>query len=181
METRLTIKFHHEQGLTPPEIFKLVKSSGVARSTVYNIINRLSETGSVAYRKRSERPRSARTPAIVKRLRARIARNPQQSQRKLSKSLCISQKSICRAIKEDLRLRPFKKRPAQGLSLAQKKMRLVRSKTLLARHATQDLDRIIFSDEKLFSVEESTNNQNVRIYAASFQDIQEELRTIHSF
>ena len=181
METRLTIKFHHEQGLTPPEIFKLVKSSGVARSTVYNTINRLSETGSVAYRKWSERPRSARTPAIVKRLRARIARNPQQSQRKLSKSLGISQKSICRAIKEDLGLRPFKKRPAQGLSLAQKKMRLVRSKTLLARHATQDLDRIIFSDEKLFSVEESTNNQNVRIYAASFHDIPEELRTIQRF
>ena len=132
-------------GLTPHKILKLVKSSGIARSTVYYTINRLRDTGSVAYRKRRGRPRSARTPAIVKRLRSQIARNPQQSQRKLSKSLSISQMSICRAIKENL-----------GLTLSQKKMRLDRSKVLLARHANQDLDRIIFSDEKLFSVEEST-------------------------
>jgi len=55
------------------------------------------------------------------------------------------------------------------------KKRYDRSKEFLIRHARQNLDRIIFSDEKLFSVEESYNSQNVRVYATSFEDIPEEL------
>lgn len=181
METRHTIKFHLDQGLKPSEIFKLVKPSGVARSTVYRTIDRLRSTGTLADRKRSGRPRTARTPAVVKRLRSRIARNPQQSQKTLSKGLGISARSICRALKEDLRLRPYKKRKAQGLSLKQMEKRHDRSKELLSWHARQNLDKIIFSDEKLFSVEESYNSQNVRVYASSFEDIPEELRTVQRF
>ena len=60
-------------------------------------------------------------------------------------------------------------------------MRLERSKNLLDRYAGHDLDFVIFSDEKLFSVEESFNSQNVRIYAACIEDIREELRTFQRF
>jgi hypothetical protein len=40
------------------------------------------------------------------------------------------------------------------------------------------VNSIVFSDEKLFVVEEKLNKQNDRIYAAAFEDIPEEIRTV---
>ena len=181
MDKRHTIKFYHDQGLAPADIFKSVKKHGITRDMIYRNINRLKDIGSITDRKRSGRRRSVRTPAAIKRLRSRIWRNPQQAQSSLARGLGVSKTSINRMLKKGLRLKPFKKRRAQGLSIEQKRKRLHRSKALLERHAGENLEKIIFSDEKLFSVEESFNNQNVGVYAASFQDIQEELRTVQRF
>ena len=43
------------------------------------------------------------------------------------------------------------------------------------------MNSIIFSDEKIFTVEEKFNKQNDRIYAASIEDIPEEMRTVPRF
>ena len=81
-------------------------------------------------------------------------------------------------LKKDVGLKPYKKLQTAKLSIAQKEMRLERLKNLLDRYADHYLDLVIFSDEKLFSAEESFNSQNVRIYAACIEDIPEELRTV---
>ena len=60
-------------------------------------------------------------------------------------------------------------------------MRLERSKALLRRYVFGDVDRIVFSDEKLFIVEERLNAQNDRIYAAAFENIPEQIRTAQHF
>lgn len=39
----------------------------------------------------------------------------------------------------------------------------------------------MFSDEKLFSVEEKLNRQNSRIYALTIKDISEDMRTVQRF
>ena len=161
-EARSVIKFHHDQGSKPAEIFHSLKKHGITRSMVYRTINRICETGTTSDRKRSGRPRSVRTPAMVKRLRARISRNPCQSQNSLAKAMKESRRSVQRALKEDLGLTAFRKRKAHGLTAPQREKRLERSKSLLSQHASENLTRIIFSDEKLFRVEKSHNPQNVR-------------------
>ena len=45
--------------------------------------------------------------------------------------------------------------------------RTVRSKGLLERHAVYGADNILFSDEKLFTIEEALNSQNDRIITSS--------------
>ena len=51
--------------------------------------------------------------------------------------------------------------------------RLTRSKGLLARLATQPVDQIVFSDDKLFTIEEATSKQNDRILALKYSSISE--------
>ena len=180
-DQRSLIKIHHDLGLDPCEIFKVVKIHGINKMMVSRTVKRLSETGSSSDRKRSGRPRTVRTPDMIKRVRERVRRNPQQSPNKIAKGVKTSRSSVRRMIVDDLSLRPFKKRKVHGLTTTQKNKRRDLAKQLLSRHAGESLDLIVFSDEKLFSVQETHNNQNVRIYAVSFDDVPEHLRTVSRF
>ena len=118
---------------------------------VYRTIKRLSETGSIDDRIRSGRPSSTFLPAMVKRLRSRLARNPQQSQKKLAQGLKTSKTSVQTMKRMELKFRPFKKPVVHGLTREQRKKRLDRSKLLMSRHASENLDKIFFLMRK-FSV-----------------------------
>jgi len=65
--------------------------------------------------------------------------------------------------------------------MQQRRARLERSNALLQRYDFGDVERIVFSDEKLFVVEEHLNAQNDRVYAASFEAIPERVRTVQRF
>ena len=43
------------------------------------------------------------------------------------------------------------------------------------------MENLVFSDEKLFTIEESSNRENDRIYAAFVEDIPEDIRNIQRF
>jgi inhibitor of nuclear factor kappa-B kinase subunit alpha len=77
--------------------------------------------------------------------------------------------------------KPYKLQKAHGLSAAQKEKRRIRCRRLLRRSGNDWVNSIIFSDEKIFTVEEKLNKQNDRIYAASIEDIPEEMRTVPRF
>ena len=176
-----TIKFYYEKNFSPYDIVKKLGSLHISESKIYRVCRRLREGQSVDNRHRSGRPRSARTAGIIKRVRERIRRMPLRSARKMSAQLGISDRSTRRIIKEDLGLKPYKKRKLHGLTSAQIEKRRVRSKELLKRHGKSNLEHIVFSDEKLFSVEERFNSQNSRIYALSIEDIPEHMRTVQRF
>ena len=93
----------------------------------------------------------------------------------------MSRSSVGRVLKIDLGLRPYKKRKAHGLTISGMAKRLDRCQRLVKRHAKKNLEKLVFSDEKLFGVEERLNSQNVRIYSLAFEDIPEELRTVQNF
>ena len=93
----------------------------------------------------------------------------------------VSQTSIQRILKEDVGLTPYKRRKVNGLSTQQRKTRLERSKALLQRCDFGDVERIVFSDETLFVIEEHLNAQNDRVYAAAFEAISERVRTVQRF
>jgi hypothetical protein len=86
-----------------------------------------------------------------------------------------------RILQNDLRTIPYKRRKQHGLSAKQKKKRLDRCKELLDRHDDESVKSIVFSDEKLFRVEEKFNAQNDRIYAVNFEDVPEHVRTVSRF
>ena len=180
-EKRSIVKFYHEQNYRPAQILELLKNTGINRKFIYRTIKRLNETGSIDDRKRSGRRRSVRTPRRIKAVKERMRRNPRRSQRKLASQMCASRSTIQRIIKQDLGLTPFKRRKVHGLTKQQCRTRLERSKALLQRYDFGDVERIVFSDEKMFVIEEHLNAQNDRVYAAAFEDIPERVRTVQRF
>lgn len=163
----------HNDGKTRMEIVRALKALKVTPKFVTRTIKRFLETGSLQDRVRSGRPRSVRTSAMVKAVRERVRRNPQRSQRKLAGQLGISRRSVQRVLKNDLRLRPYKRCKRQALTAAAMEKRLVRCRQLLQRHGD---DAILFSDEKIFNVQEKLNIQNNRVYSLHIEDIPLHLR-----
>ena len=75
-------------------------------------------------------------------------------------------------------MRSFRRKKVHFLTEKIKRKRLVKSKGLLKRHAVHGINNILFSDEKLFTIEEASNAQNDRIIASSARAIPEELRYV---
>lgn len=86
-----------------------------------------------------------------------------------------------RILKEDLNMTAYKKRKIHGITAAQIKKRYDRSNELLNRYADIDVKNIIFSDEKLFVLEEAFIAQNDRLYSTNISDIPTKKRDIPRF
>ena len=162
----------HCAGKTNPEIIKLLKAP---RSTVWKVVKRYQDLGTTSDWPRCGRPRTARTSVIKERIR----RNLKRSMRKMAKSLDMDEKSVRTIVKEDLKLSPFKMTNRQQLTDLQKQKRLDRSKILLnaMKDGTQ-AGEIVFSDEKMFTVEAKFNSQNDRILAKSADSIPPSVKTV---
>lgn len=168
---RAAVLHEIQQGKRPNEIFKVLKNSGIDRKFIWRIYKRCDETGSVEKRNGGGRPRTVRTPAFVKALREKIRRNPCRSQKKLALQLGTSRKTIGKALRDDLGLKALKKTKRHMLTAKQKKARVQKCRSLLRRHAGESWKSILFTDEKIFTVEASLNRQNDRVYARSVADI----------
>src|SRR5690349_17342654 len=131
-------------------------------------MKRYRETGSLEDRKHIGRPRNVCTPAVIKVVKERIKQNPERSGRKLAKDMYFGRMIMTEIFKQDLGLSALKKTKIHGLTTAQKVKRHQGSKFLLDWHAG---DEIIFSDEKLFLLQDSHNAQNDRVYPKFSNDI----------
>ncbi|XP_065654776.1 uncharacterized protein LOC136081391 [Hydra vulgaris] len=79
----------------------------------------------------------------------------------------IKRTSMAKIIKKKLKLKPYKKNKSQLLSQAAKVKRKDRSLGLLHRFNGIDYRNILFTDEKIFTVESILNKQNDRVWAKS--------------
>ncbi|XP_014788625.1 uncharacterized protein LOC106882455 [Octopus bimaculoides] len=138
----------HEKGMCPPEIFKLGKNLKINRMLIKRTIDRYQETSSIKDRQRSGHPRTSRTPKLIKNVREKIRRNPRRSMRRMAKEEQTSPRITRRICKSDLKLSPYKLQKRQLLSTPTIEKRL-----LLNSIKDGTLRNIIFSDEKLFSVQ----------------------------
>jgi hypothetical protein len=160
------------------EIFEELKLSGVTRNFVYRTLNRFSETGSLRDRERSGRPKSVTSPNLKRIVRDRIFRNPRRSMRKMTAELDVNRESIRCLIRKDLGLFPFKRHRVHHLNASIRDKRLIRSKALLRRLAKINAENVLWSDEKLFTIEESTNRQNDCILSSTSSAIPEHFKYV---
>jgi DDE superfamily endonuclease len=82
--------------------------------------------------------------------------------RKISRETGISRTAVINIAKNEFNLRPYKLQKAQLLTERMMATRLERSRALLTRTAGQE---VLFTDEKIFTVEASHNHQNDRIWS----------------
>lgn len=93
----------------------------------------------------------------------------------MSREMGISARSMSRLIKHDLHMSAYRRITGQRLTASLKQIRVQRAEALLRRYADGGHRSILFSDEKMFNIEEKFNRQNDKIYAHSSREAQEKI------
>ena len=83
-----------------------------------------------------------------------------KSPRDIQKLTGISRTSVRRIAKRDLQLKVFRRKKAHLLSDSDREKRVKCCKTLLARRCLQTVDKVQFSDEKIFTVHCAATNKH---------------------
>ena len=160
------------------QILKALGSPKFSRSLISRTIKRYIETGDLVDKQRSGRPITIRTPANKKKVRQILTRRPMMSHRKVTAKVGIDKESARRLIKKDLEMKCFKRSRVESLNGQVIKKRIQGYRRLLDRLKNVNSDSIVFSDEKIFCIEEKWNSQNSRVYSLTRNDIPENLRSV---
>ena len=172
-EKRVAIVALFECGKTAKQIHQLLKPLSINERFVFRALQRYQETDDVEDRPRDGRPRSVRSQNVVNAVRERVRRNPLRKQKRLAMEMNISRRSMSRILREDLQLGAYRRCVSHLLTPKLKEIRLERCKKLLKRFKNNGHRRILFSDEKIFTIEEKFNRQNDRVYAKSCYEAKE--------
>ena len=157
-ENRVAIIALYRVGKSPPDIFQTLKKLKISKMFVYRTIERFVETGTVEDRPRTGRPRNVRTPELVKAVAARFRRNHVRKQSVMARELSVSKMSMSRVLRSDLGLKAYRRSTGHFLTLQLKQMRVIKCKRLLERYAGNGHRKILFTDEKIYTIEESFNS-----------------------
>jgi len=154
----------YENGESATKIFHDLQGV-ISRKTIFNWCKMIRETGSIDLATSSGRPRIIRTKKMVQKIKNRLKRKKRVSSRKLAQELDISKTSVLRVLKDDLGLRPYKKRIVPLMTDAQKAKRKKFANWIRTNFKKEDTLRILFSDEKMFDIDGVYNAQNDRVWA----------------
>ena len=90
-----------KDGIFRQDISKHLK---VNRKLVWKNIEHYAKTGDIQNRPGQGRPRTARTPKVVKSTRDKITRNPKRSIQNLAKESNVSYETISTVLRKDLKM-----------------------------------------------------------------------------
>ena len=176
----------HKAGLGATEIVRRNPERNWKVSTIQRAIEKLKvskcnndlcknffkETNGNCRRKSgSGRPISARTDENFEKVRELYYAHEQAgthfSVRDVAAALNISKSTAHVILKEDLGLAPYRPMNVQRLTRVQMERRLLRSQQLLRKFDCDDIvDRIIFTDEKIFTIDHKGFPQLDRVWAS---------------
>ena len=83
--------------------FCISKKLHIHSETIWNVVKKFKETGETCNRPGQGRKRTVRTKLLVKNTREKLRRNSRRSAAKMAAAAGISQTSLHRILKEDLR------------------------------------------------------------------------------
>ncbi|KAL4153798.1 hypothetical protein QTP88_001631 [Uroleucon formosanum] len=98
--------------------------------------------------------------------------------RRTAREMKIPPRTMSQIIKEDLGLGAYRRSAGQRLTDALRQIRTTRAKKLLKRYAKNGHRQILFTDEKIFTVEEKFNRQNDRVYAHNSREAAEKIQRV---
>lgn len=172
VEDKILIQNLYElKGYSAKKLIKEFPQKGWKVRGLNYLLKRLRETGTMERQRGSGRPRTARTVENIDIVHELIlsqegAPGTHRSTRQIARETGISIGSVVTIIHEDLQLKCLKKRRAQELTHSNCEKRLDRSKKLLRRYHSHQVDFIFFTDEKVFTIAPPVNPQNDRLYAS---------------
>lgn len=125
------------------DIFRTTRPLEITRYFVYRTVTFFEDTGGI------------------------IDRKPLREQKILTRNTNTPTQSISRIRKYDLGIRAFKTHNGHLLTVALKKQRRRKSKTLRRHHAKNAHIRILFTEEKISSKRNRSNKRTIKVYALS--------------
>ena len=123
------------------------------KQTVSKAINRFKELGHDGRRPGSGRRRTVNTSTNRQIIRKQVKRNSRVSMRKIARETGMKRESVRQMAKRELNLMSYKLQKVQLVTDENKRVRLQRCRQLKRRATAQRWERILFMDEKLFTVE----------------------------
>ena len=161
LDKRTAIVELFKAGNSKREICKSLKEN---RMLVWRTLKRYEETGGIQNRPGQGRPRTVRTPKLVKVTREKIRRNPKRSIQKFAKESKVLYGTVSTVFHKDLKMSPFMYLKKQQLSAKIVDKCFERARILLSRNQGVMLPNFVFSDEKKFDVGHHLNTQNGRVW-----------------
>jgi transposase len=144
----------HNRGKGQREIADFL---GISPGTVNKAIKRFEETGSYEDRPGRGPKKTARSQENVQRALEMLQQDRStktNSTRKLAKKLGVGKDSARSILRMDLKRKPYKMLKRQKLTAAMKLKRLQRAQALIRRFSQGRHRLVIFSDEKLFDIQQ---------------------------
>ena len=109
--------------------------------------------------------KAGKSLSVVKNTRERLRRNLRRYAAKMAAEAGISQISMRRILKEDLRTYPYKMQKTHELSTTHKRLKLDRRQHILNLMKDGSVSNLVLTDEKKFDVEQCLNHQNDRVWS----------------
>lgn len=164
-----------EKGWRGARIVKEFPGKNWKRVAVNRIIKKLEATGSTERKPGSGRPVTACTAENLEYVEENICSqedNPgtHRSQRQIASDLDVSRSSV-RKMTKTLNLKSYKRVRVSRRDKTVQQKRKTRCKRLDDKFLKTDVERIVFTDEKDFTVEVARNRQNDRVYGKEKKDI----------
>ncbi|QQP48832.1 Transposase, partial [Caligus rogercresseyi] len=178
MEKREAIVKLYQKGHSCRVIVEALKPMKVSKSNISYTIQRFKETNSFADRPKSGRPRSVRTKKLVEATRIKIHRNNKRSIRKMALEVGVNREVMRKIVREDLGVKPYHLQKRQLLSDATVDKRLERSRVLRNWLKSRTRISIIWTDEKVFTLQAAFNSQNDRILAKDIRQVPVKDKTV---
>ncbi|CAF1428140.1 unnamed protein product, partial [Rotaria sp. Silwood1] len=155
-----------DDGMPSIEIEKQLRNV-VNQRTIRRWQNLYKETGEIDLKKSTGRPKIVRTKGLIQKVKQRLVYKGRQSARYLAKSFGVSSETMRRIIKDDLNLRVYRITTQPKLTDDHRKRRVSFASWVRKFLRKEDHRKILFTDEKYFSVEGVFNRKNERVYAVS--------------
>uniref|UniRef100_A0A8R1IQT9 HTH luxR-type domain-containing protein n=1 Tax=Caenorhabditis japonica TaxID=281687 RepID=A0A8R1IQT9_CAEJA len=116
----------------------------------------------------------------VKSTQKRIIRNDGLSLNRMASQLGIARSTVQSIVKNDLKLKSYKLRRGQYLSDKSKAMRLEKCRKLLQHFQVRRVSDVIWTDEKIFTIEPLPNRQNQRQLLSKDDSMSPKRRLAHN-
>ena len=149
----------------------MLLATKVKYGTVCYTIKCYKDTGSIENWPKSGRKRSVRTAKLIKATRMKLTRNNRRSLRTMAAEAQVGCETMQKIVREDLKMYPYKLQKCQLLSEPVEEKRLKRAKLLLNWMKSGTQASIIWTDEKLFTVQAVHNPHNDRIFGQNLENI----------
>jgi hypothetical protein len=164
---------HYKNGKKAPEIARLLANM-VHRSTIDRWVRRYQESGSFEVKPKSGRPKTGRTKKIINLVKKRLdSNNPRKSLRTMANDFNSSVQTIKRILNIDLHKKCYRKISVQQLKEEQKPIRKTCCQWLRKNINHDKLQKMMFTDEKIFTKNGYFNLKNDVVWADDRSDANE--------
>ena len=158
-----------EKGWRGAKLCREFRSKKWNRRIVNRAIKRIKAYGTAARKKGSGRPVTVTTPANIQYVEQHAESQENEpgthlTCRAMARNLKASKSSVSRISRRSAKLKSVKRLRSVTIPAGTRLRRLVRARALLQRFPNWRVKKIVFQDEKDFTLEVPTNRQNNRIY-----------------